>query len=277
MPAPSSERALEQYRRAAPRYDRHMRRFARWQRLAVERLELQPDQTVLDVACGTGLTFPSLEARVGPGGKIVGIDLSPEMLARAQKRVDAQGWDNVALIEASVEEAEFASPADAALFSFTHDVLQSPLAVANVVAHLTPGARVASRRQVRQRLEPGGQLLRSPVGRTIRKYFRGPGTTVARAGELRNRPRRSAAGARRRVRRRGSYPGRGVHQSRGETAIDAWPCRLTAEPVRWICEELPDRSPAAQSPLTAGLSSAHAAMFSESAMTSPSSRTSTGT
>lgn len=144
MPAPSSERALEQYRRAAPRYDRHMRRFARWQRLAVERLELQPDQTVLDVACGTGLTFPSLEARVGPGGKIVGIDLSPEMLARAQERVDAQGWDNVDLIEAPVEEAEIGSRADAALFSFTHDVLQSPLAVANVVAHLKPGARVAS-------------------------------------------------------------------------------------------------------------------------------------
>jgi ubiquinone/menaquinone biosynthesis C-methylase UbiE len=143
MPAPSNERALEQYRRAAPGYDRHMRRFARWQRLAVERLELKPGQTVLDVACGTGLTFPSLEAGVGPGGQIVGIDLSPEMLARAQERVDAQGWDNVALIEAWAEEAEIAR-ADAALFSFTHDVLQSPLAVANVVAHLKPGARVAS-------------------------------------------------------------------------------------------------------------------------------------
>jgi hypothetical protein len=33
---------------------------------------------------------------------------------------------------------------NAALFSFTHDVLQSRVAVANVVAHLVPGARVAS-------------------------------------------------------------------------------------------------------------------------------------
>jgi hypothetical protein len=35
------------------------------------------------------------------------------------------------------------SCAPAALFSFTHDVLQSPRAVANVVSHLRPGARVA--------------------------------------------------------------------------------------------------------------------------------------
>jgi ubiquinone/menaquinone biosynthesis C-methylase UbiE len=144
MSPPRNELALEQYRRAAPRYDRHMRRFARWQRLAVDRLELEPGQTVLDVACGTGLNFPLLEARVGPGGQIVGIDLSPEMLAQAKDRVNAQGWDNVALIQAPMEQAEIDSRADAALFSFTHDVLQSPLAVANVVAHLKPGARVAS-------------------------------------------------------------------------------------------------------------------------------------
>jgi hypothetical protein len=48
------------------------------------------------------------------------------------------------LIEAPVEAAEIGVVADAAIFSFTHDILQSPLAVANVVAHLKPGARVAS-------------------------------------------------------------------------------------------------------------------------------------
>jgi ubiquinone/menaquinone biosynthesis C-methylase UbiE len=57
---PDRTATLKQYRQAAPGYDRHMRRFARWQRIAVERLELQSDETVLDVACGTGLTFPLL-------------------------------------------------------------------------------------------------------------------------------------------------------------------------------------------------------------------------
>jgi len=121
-----------------------MRRFARWQRMAVGRLELIPGETVIDVACGTGLLFPLLEAGVGPSGRVIGIDLSPEMLAQARARVADEEWENVSLIEAAVEEAEFDVTADAALFSFTHDVLQSPRAVANVVAHLRRGARVAS-------------------------------------------------------------------------------------------------------------------------------------
>jgi SAM-dependent methyltransferase len=141
---PDRKAALEQYRRAASGYDRHMRRFARWQRMAVERLELRSGEAVIDVACGTGVNFPLLQAEVGPTGRIVGIDLSPEMLAQARDRVAAEGWRNVTLIEAPVEEAQFEERADAALFSFTHDVLQSPAAVANVVANLREGARVAS-------------------------------------------------------------------------------------------------------------------------------------
>jgi SAM-dependent methyltransferase len=141
---PDAAAAVEQYRRAARGYDHHMRRFARWQRMAVERLELRPGETVIDVACGTGLNFPLLEADVGQAGKIIGIDLSPEMIAQARQRVADEGWDNVTLLEASVEDAPIEATADAALFSFTHDVLQSPGAVARVVSGLRPGAGVAS-------------------------------------------------------------------------------------------------------------------------------------
>ncbi len=141
---PDAAAALDQYRHAAPGYDRHMRRFARWQRMAVEHLELRPGHVAIDVACGTGLNFALLEERIGPSGQLIVIDLSPEMLRQARERVEANGWTNVTLIEAAIEEAEFEAIADAALFSFTHDVLQSPQAVANVVSHLRAGARVAS-------------------------------------------------------------------------------------------------------------------------------------
>lgn len=141
---PDRAAALRQYRRAAAGYDRHMRIFARWQRMAVERLALRTADTVIDVACGTGLNFPLLESAIGGSGRIVGIDLSGEMLAQARQRVAASGWQNVTLLESAVEEAELDVRADAALFSFTHDVLQSPAAVANVITHLRPAARVAS-------------------------------------------------------------------------------------------------------------------------------------
>jgi SAM-dependent methyltransferase len=141
---PDAAAALEQYRDAAPGYDRHMRRFARWQKAAVDHLELRSGDVVIDVACGTGLNFPLIQERIGPSGALVGIDLSPEMLGQARKLASSQRWSNVTLIEAAVEEAGFEAIGDAALFSFTHDVLQSPRAVANVVSHLRPGARVAS-------------------------------------------------------------------------------------------------------------------------------------
>ncbi len=52
MTSPDRAAAIEQYRRASRGYDRHMRRFARWQGMAIERLSLRPGDTVIDVACG---------------------------------------------------------------------------------------------------------------------------------------------------------------------------------------------------------------------------------
>ena len=141
---PDLDKSMRRYEAVAGRYDRAMRRSARWRQLAVGRLLMGPGETVIDVACGTGLNFAALQTTVGRRGRIIGLDASPEMISLARDRVARHGWENVELIEAPVEAAEFAGDADAALFSFTHDVLQSPLAIDNVVSHLGRGARIAS-------------------------------------------------------------------------------------------------------------------------------------
>ena len=66
---------------------------------AVELLQLQPGQTVLDVPCGTGANFPFLHDGVGAAGRIIGCDYSPGMLGRARRRVDKGQWQHVQLIE----------------------------------------------------------------------------------------------------------------------------------------------------------------------------------
>lgn len=99
---------------------------------------------VLDVACGTGINFALIEERIGPQGRLVGIDLSAEMLGLAADRVRSQGWENVSLIESAIEAAQLPGPFDAALFSLTHDVLQAPDAIERVLRQLKPGGRVAS-------------------------------------------------------------------------------------------------------------------------------------
>lgn len=109
-----------------------------------DRLWLAPGDVVVDVACGTGINFARLSERVGPNGRVVGVDLSPDMLAIAAARVEELRLRNVVLIEAAIERAELPDGLDAGLFSLTHDVLQSKPAVENVFAHLRRGARVAA-------------------------------------------------------------------------------------------------------------------------------------
>ncbi len=142
--SPDLQKSNRKYTELVSGYDRRMSRAERWQGLAVDRLFLQDGETVIDVACGTGMNFAALRTAVGRRGRIIGIDASPEMVTVARERVAEHGWDNIELIETSVEVAQFDSRADAALFSFTHDVLQSPRSVENVVRHLDGKARVAT-------------------------------------------------------------------------------------------------------------------------------------
>jgi len=144
---PDRRLAVEQYRAYAKDYDRAQTsnpEVERQRARVIELLRLQRGDCVLDVGCGTGLNFSLLEDAVGAEGRIIGIDLSPEMLALARERVAARGWQNVTLIESAIEDAPLASQFDAVLFCLTHDVLQSPEALANVFRHAKPGARVAS-------------------------------------------------------------------------------------------------------------------------------------
>ena len=107
-------------------------------------LPVRLGDTVLDVGCGTGLCLPGLQHKIGPTGKIVGIDASIDMLDIAAKRVADNGWNNVTLVTAPIEDALIDVVADAALFCAVHDVMQSPTALANVFARLRPGAAVAA-------------------------------------------------------------------------------------------------------------------------------------
>jgi SAM-dependent methyltransferase len=143
-PASPSPRALAQYRRRAWLYDVELAAFEPYRVATIGKLQLQPGQCVIDVGCGTGLSFERLVRAVGEKGRVIGIEQSPEMLAKARERVARAGWRNVELHEAPAAAARPDGPADAALFHFTHDVLRDEASVANILAHLKPGARVAA-------------------------------------------------------------------------------------------------------------------------------------
>lgn len=141
---PDNQFALEQYRKRAGAYDLELAAFEPIRRQAVARLELREGDTVLDVGCGTGLSFALIQRVIGPQGRIVGIEQSPDMLAKARARVARHAWSNVVLLNASADLATIPCQADGALFHFTHDILMNDDAIGNVVASLRPGARVVA-------------------------------------------------------------------------------------------------------------------------------------
>jgi demethylmenaquinone methyltransferase/2-methoxy-6-polyprenyl-1,4-benzoquinol methylase len=139
------ERLIETYRKKAKHYDITSRLYPapgypqRAQRIqAVRALGLRPGDTVVDLACGTGLNFRLLEKVVGPRGRIVGVDLTDAMLARAQDRIAANGWSNVSLVQADAAGFDFPAEVDAILS--TYALTQVP-ECAEVIAH---GAKALS-------------------------------------------------------------------------------------------------------------------------------------
>jgi ubiquinone/menaquinone biosynthesis C-methylase UbiE len=140
---PDRARAHASYRRVAAGYDRTCGRIAAIRLRAVAHLGLRGGEHVVDVACGTGPMLPVLARAVGPGGRVTGIEQSPEMASQARARAcDAGG--SVQVVECAVEEARaIGPPADAVLMCWTHDVLQSPAALDALLALARPGARIA--------------------------------------------------------------------------------------------------------------------------------------
>ena len=141
------EHLIEMYRKKARRYDitaqlsplgpqrAHRRR-------AVQALRLLPGDTVVEIACGTGLNFALLERHIGPEGRIVGVDMTDAMLAQARHRIETNGWSNVSLVQAEAAEFEFPPGADAILATYAHSLLPEPRQViARGAAALAAGGR----------------------------------------------------------------------------------------------------------------------------------------
>jgi SAM-dependent methyltransferase len=79
------------------------RLFVPWARLLLDGLELRPGETVLDVACGPGSASRLAAAAVGPGGRVVGCDLSAAMLAIAREKPPVEGGAPIEYHEAPAD------------------------------------------------------------------------------------------------------------------------------------------------------------------------------
>ncbi|MDH4225652.1 MAG: methyltransferase domain-containing protein [Deltaproteobacteria bacterium] len=89
-----------------------------YRRRAVEALGLQMGDTVVEIACGTGLNFGLLCKAVGPRGRVVGVDFSPQMLDVARRRVARRNWPNVVLVQCDAADYRFPPRVNGVLSTF---------------------------------------------------------------------------------------------------------------------------------------------------------------
>jgi len=85
---------------------------------AVDALNLKNGDTVVEIGCGTGLNFSLLQKAVGPEGKIIGVDLTEEMLVQAKNRIKDKGWNNVELVHSDAAQFQFPDGIDGVISTF---------------------------------------------------------------------------------------------------------------------------------------------------------------
>lgn len=165
---PSYQEQIERkYRHIARMPDGLMHFTVAVRKKAVACLGLQNGSSVLDVGCGTGASFPQLEAAVGPGGRILGVEPSRSMIGVAEKRVAQAGWQNISLVQAVAEEIDGDAEFDGALLFAMHDVFNSVAGLQRIHAVLKPGARIVC---VGPKLQASGPLrLLNPMLRLLFK------------------------------------------------------------------------------------------------------------
>jgi len=92
------------YAEFAPLYDKIFGKIF-YSRLesVIEELDIPPGAKVLEVGAGTGTSFPAYPTHC----QVTGIDLAPDMLARAQRKIRENGWTHLTVIEMNALELEF--------------------------------------------------------------------------------------------------------------------------------------------------------------------------
>jgi len=163
------ERSGRMWDRWARFYGTSERDFAPILDAAVERLDIGPGDTVLEIGCGPGTNFERLHDLVGPEGRIVAVDYSEEMVDRARERAGEHGFDNVDVIRADASRVSFdGEQFDGALASLSLSVMPDPESAARRVrAAVVPGGRFVV---VGLRPVPSGPLR--VVNPLLTRFFR---------------------------------------------------------------------------------------------------------
>lgn len=149
--AAARARNVEFWTQTAPGWVRHAERHDQLGRplgaAAMHALHARPGERILDIGCGCGGTSAELAGLVGPGGSVVGVDLSTAMLSCARARFAQQEYPGLRFVAGDIETLDVVpgAPFDAAFSRMTLMLLADPVAgLATIRRCLRPGGRLAA-------------------------------------------------------------------------------------------------------------------------------------
>lgn len=159
--------------------------FRHWGPVLCDAAQLTPGQRVLDVGCGTGVLALAAAERVGPAGRVVGLDPNPEMLAVARRKPAPVDWRDGRAEALPLPDAGF----DAVLSQFAMMFFTDAVAALREMQRvLRPGGHLAVAVCDAVERSPGyaalAALLDELFGRRIGDAFRAP-FTLGDAARLR--------------------------------------------------------------------------------------------
>ena len=107
-------------------------------------LKIGPGETVADIGAGNGYYVFRLAKLVGPTGRVLAEDITPDYLADLEKRVAASGAGNVAVVRGEAHDPRLppASVDAAVLVHMYHEISQPYGLLHNLAAAMKPGGRV---------------------------------------------------------------------------------------------------------------------------------------
>ncbi|TMC40730.1 MAG: methyltransferase domain-containing protein [Chloroflexi bacterium] len=150
------------FSRHAAAYERRMddimsRGEARGRQRVIDLVQARPGMRILDLACGPGTLTGPLAAMVAPGGEVVGVDLAPGMLERAQaRRIPNARFEVMDIEHLSFPDGSFDAAACGHGLQFVPDLDRALVEARRV---LRPGSRFAASVPLGGRRQEAWELL----------------------------------------------------------------------------------------------------------------------